>query len=581
MEFVFSHDGKTLKNIKDCHKKRIVIPQGVEIIGGRAFEHKNNPQEIIIPNTITEIEAEAFYNSSLKKICFTDSVKHIDHGAFMHCKALMSIKLPSGLTVVTYEILAYCTSIQQIDIPKGVIEIEYSAFRNCCSLKHIQIPNNVEHIGESAFSGCTNLQSIIIPEKITIVERETFYGCTSLKKVQLPSNVTEIRECAFSTCQSLTDICLPEGLKKLRNRALGFTNLKRIVIPSTIEYISDFAFHGCRELEEIELSGDNPYYTVNDGVLYDKACTKLIKFPPAKKVKTFTTPKSVKEIGNTAFSFCRHLEEVVITDNVSKVNLGAFYGCNNLKKVLFEGTLDSVEKQAFEGCVSLQSIDLPEGLTSIDSRGFYGCTSLKNIRLPYSLEKIGKEAFGHCEALTAILLPADLQCIEYDTFVGCNSLQRIDVDENNNVYSSLDGVLYNKEMSKLLVYPKDKRTSHYVFPDSVCSIDYDVWKNCKWLKRIEIPSFLSPFPTFEGCTSLEHVTIIGRRRIGYNYFKGCTSLKELHLRVDDIYGVKVNNDAFEEVVYERCKLFVYAEHMQDVRYYPNLGRFKYIREEKR
>lgn len=161
----------------------------------------------------------------------------------------------------------------------------------------------------------------------------------------------------------------------------------------------------------------------------------------------------------------------------------------------------------------------------------------------------------------------------------CYSLQRIEVDENNEFIKSIDGVLYDKTNTELLFYPRGKQDSEYIIPESVKRIGWLGlgFKKCKYLKSITLSSLIRTCPGFEGCMALECVTITGAIEILNDTFKGCLSLKELHIRVDDIYTVKVSEHAFEDVVYHRCKLYVYAEHVPDVKFYPGLGRFKNVK----
>ena len=208
---------------------------------------------------------------------------------------------------------------------------------------------------------------------------------------------------------------------------------------------------------------------------------------------------TVTDIGNWAFSNCKDLETVTIPQGIITIHTDAFMYCENLKNInvnennpnysSVDGVLFDKEKTYLRkyprGKGETQYV-IPNTVTRIESYAFYGCNNLKNIEIPSGVIKIWNA-----------------------TFENCNNLISIDVDENNPNYSSVDGVLFDKEKSNLIVYPANKEGTEYVIPTTVATIESYAFENCKNLISIEIPEGITGIyeSTFYGCSNLMNVRL--------------------------------------------------------------------------
>ena len=320
---------------------------------------------------------------------------------------------------------------------KSVTSIGDWAFRDCTGLTSITIPNSVTRIGIMAFRDCTGLTSITLSNSVTSIRDWAFWGCTGLTSITIPDSVTIIGIWAFLGCTGLTSITLGNSVTSIR----------------------EGVFDGCTGLISINVASGNNYYSDNNGVLFNKEKTELIKYPAGKSQTSYTIPNSVTSIGTRAFYKCTGLTSITIPNSVTSIGDWAFDGCTGLTSinvasgnnyysgingVLFnkkktelirypEGksqtsytipnSVTSIGYGAFYGCTDLTSITIPNSVTSIGTRAFYKCTGLTSITIPNGVTSIGDWAFWDCTGLTSITIPNSVTSIGDSAFFDCTSLR--------------------------------------------------------------------------------------------------------------------------------------------------------------
>jgi len=270
-------------------------------------------------------------------------------------------------------------------------------------------------------------------------------------------------------------------------------------------------------------------------------------FLNCSNLTSVTFPNSLTGIGPQAFSGCTRLTNVILGNGVTSIGQQAFYNCTSLTSVTLPNSVTSIGRQAFSGS-SLTSVTLPNSFTGIGQQAFSGCTSLTNATIPNSVTSIGQEAFGGCTSLASVILPNSVTSISYGAFGACTSLTSVTIpnsvtfigysaflgstsltnlsaDAANPAYSSLNGVLFNKAQTTLLIFPPGRVS--YVMPDSVTSIGPQAFYTCTSLTNLTIGNGVTNIGTaaFVFCTNLTSV-IFGNSvaNIGFSAFVGCTSL---------------------------------------------------------
>ena len=147
------------------------------------------------------------------------------------------------------------------------------------------------------------------------------------------------------------------------------------------------------------------------------------------------------------FDISLSIISVTILEGVKTIGCNAFYNCTNLSDISIPSSISWIGDYAFYHCVNLTNITIPNGVTILGSYAFSGCSSLTRVNIPYNVTSIGSGAFSGCSGLTEIL-----------------------VDSGNNFYCDVDGVLCDKEITKILHFPRG-RLGIYKIPASVTTID--------------------------------------------------------------------------------------------------------------
>lgn len=217
----------------------------------------------------------------------------------------------------------------------------------------------------------------------------------------------------------------------------------------------------------------------------------------ADKVRTVSLPDGLTTIGQCAFEDCVNLTSVVIPDSVKTIDGSAFSNCTSLSSVTFGNSLERICHRAFCCCYSLTSLTFPDSLKYIDERAFQMCKSLATVTLNDSLKMMGEACFDYCK-LVSVDIPDSVTSISDEPFYRCTSLTAINVGAGNTSYSSVDGVLYNKEKTKLIQYPSGKTDETYTMPDTVTSIGKLAISICSSLKSIVVGESNTAFSSENG-----------------------------------------------------------------------------------
>ena len=269
-----------------------------------------------------------------------------------------------------------------------------------------------------------------------------------------------------------------------------------------------------------------PSSVTYNGITYSVTSIGNCAFGGCYSLTSVTIPNSVTSIGEYAFADCSSLTSVTIGNSVTSIGNCAFGGCYSLTSITIPNSVTSIGTHAFYGCSKLTSVTIPNSVTSIGDYAFYECSSLTSVTIPNSVTSIGNEAFYGCSKLISVTIPNSVTSIGSSAFRKCSSLTSINVDAYNSMYSSVDGVLFNKDKTTLIACPGAKQGA-YTIPNSVTSIETWAFYGCSSLTSITIGNSVTSIGwyAFYECSSLTSVTIgESVKSIGDEAFYGCSKL---------------------------------------------------------
>ena len=433
---------------------------------------------------------ELFYDDSVNFV-IEDGVlkKYNGYQAF--------VEIPDTVTEIGAEAFKNNTTMLNVSIPDGVKKIGNSAFYGCKNLTGVTIPDSVESIGSSAFAECSGMGTVIFPEneRFIVINTDTFKNCSSLIKVEIPDSVEEICFDAFKGCKKLSDVKLSKNLETIGTSVFrDCTSLTEITIPKTLEKYNgswgmdtDYsygAFGGCSNLKIIK---------------YEEGTTRVCEslFKKCDGIEEVILPDTITEIDKEAFKGCSNLTKVTFSENVVTVGSEAFAGCSSLKELSMNEYLTKIESGAFKNCISLEKVEIPDNVSVLSEYIFYNCKKLSEINMPEKLTYIARYAFEGCSSLTSISIGENVNTIGFHAFKDCSSLENVKISGNitkieDEIFSnciSLKEVTFEGSLSKVSngMFYMNSKLQNIVLPDTVTEIGTNAFANCTKLTEITIP----------------------------------------------------------------------------------------------
>ncbi|MCR5701389.1 MAG: leucine-rich repeat protein [Lachnospiraceae bacterium] len=469
----------------------------------------------VIPDTVNNISKEAFTYSKIKEIVIPEGVTKIYDQTFENCKNLETVTLPYTLKGFGSFVFNQCSSLKKIiykgnesrwnNVDKGAgntiltsgnIEIEFYILYDVTVINGMASPSsgiegaeitiNAKTIEGKVFKKWTSEDGVVFDDSEASTTTFTLPG----KNVQVTAEYVDLYKITVENGSSKTLFALPgESVEIAADQKEGFSFEKwtsedvitfdndkssetTFVMPEknvTIKanYKEDPSFWYCGG----EGDGSNATWSVSKngqkielyGVLYD-AYTLTISGTgtmsdydsPGKSIEygyfsncvtEINVSRGITRIGDYSFALLEKIKKVSVSDSVIEIGAGAFENLNFLEEVSLGSGIKIIEEGAFSDC-DIKYIELPEGVEEIESGAFRGNDNLITI-------DIGKNSNGIKFA---------------EAFEDCFGLQNINVDYDNQGYTVKDGVLFSKDMTKLLFCPEGKVDKTYVIPSEVTEI---------------------------------------------------------------------------------------------------------------
>lgn len=326
----------------------------------------------------------------------------------------------------------------------------------------------VNEIGKEALSYTGwDCNSITLPNTIERLDSLAMSN-TKIKKFVLPGSVKVLEYQALANT-SIEELTLNEGLETLGTDALARNNdLKALRLPASLKTMAPGALHFCHWLEAIEVAPDNQWWTSVDGVVYSKDKTVLFDFPCNKKTEgTYQIDYACEKIEKYA---CSYLDrQVSFTFNYKPLYISeeGFNNSSTVQEYVNTSRVSYIGKYAFGNNVKLKSFEFGYNLEVVDSAAFYNA-GLEELKFSYQcvLKRINSLALGGTK-LTKVMLPETLEYLDPTAFRNSHSLEAINVAFANKVYASIDGVVYRKDLSEVVMMPEAFPHETFTAPSTV------------------------------------------------------------------------------------------------------------------
>ena len=435
-----------------------------------AFCSRNNLENVVIPDKVTEIGESAFSDCiGLTAVTIGKSVTRINESAFYGCSGLKDVVIPDGVTSIGSYVFKNCSSLTSVTLGNGLTSIGYEAFYGCSSLTSVTLGSGVTRIGSGAFKECTSITNLhyrgtidqwvqidfvdyrsnplsyagdlyINNELVTKANITTatkinytaFQNCRSLVLVTIGNSVTDIGESAFGNCKNLTSVTIGNGVKSIGKYAFeSCVSLINLTIGNSVRGIGDYAFNGCVGLTILTLP--DTVWKIGRYAFYK--CTGLI---------SVTIPADIREIKDYSFSGCYKIVEVINKSNLKITAESTKYGSvGYYAKVIHDGESKIVNKDGylfipvdgvnyllkFTGDKTVTELNLPEDFNGenyvINDYVFENYGNLTSVVISDSVTSIGRNVFKNCSSLTSVTLGNGLTSIGYEAFYGCSSLTSV------------------------------------------------------------------------------------------------------------------------------------------------------------
>lgn len=499
------------------------IPETVAQIDMGAFASCTQLKTIVVPETMTSIPYGAFAEcTSLETVELPDTLTEISSEAFVMCSNLKTINIPDSVTAIGSYAFGSCASLQAIDISENVASIGDYAFFDCASLEAINVSSgNTEYVSENgvlfnkektaliAYPAAKQNKEYTVPEAVTQISSDAFYNAKNLEKVTIGENIKLIGWSAFSGCESLVAIELPDKVfdiegfaffgsayyndsENWENGALYIGNhlidvsedaqtlavkngtinvagyitsdaVKTITLPESLLSVGNSGFDSFFALEEISVDENNAEYSSENGVLYNKDKTELVRIPLNMTADRFAVPETVKRIHKNNLAL--EINKLYIPLSVTRID--AQDACDVI--ICYEGTQAQwneieLENELATDDIYFEALDigelyiLPQNvgpfiqyrvradetviLEKLDMNGDYDIPTdyempaevngypikaigdslfeknglLYSIIIPEGVEEIGDRAFYYCYNLCDITLPESIKEIGSEAF---------------------------------------------------------------------------------------------------------------------------------------------------------------------
>ena len=368
-----------------CEKlQNITLSDNIKVLKYHTFSDCTSLTKIELPKNLEEIEARAFYKCNLKEITLPKNLEKMENDVFGRNKNLSIIKIAEGNEIFEFDEtrgmliqknnelkekdIVFMTdnalkSNTTLDVPEGVTGIELVL--DSYNIQTVKLPSSLKNIDADSLPKSVS-KIVLDPNNNTyVVEGDCLYTKDKKKliicyikdeiieKTDLAEELEIITQKAFKQATNLKNIELPDSVLSVESYAFPNSKIKSIVLGEKVEYI-DPLFKGTNYLPQVSISSNNPNYSIENNVLYNKDKTELkaVLYNISGK---YTVNSNVTKIGNSAFSNQHGMTEVELPNKLIEIG-SSFNYCNGLEKIEIPSSVTSIHTNCFSNSSNLKEI---------------------------------------------------------------------------------------------------------------------------------------------------------------------------------------------------------------------------------
>lgn len=361
-----------------------------------------------------------------------------------------------------------------------------------------------------------------------------------------------------------------------------FKEISGIRIPANVSAIGKNVFFECNGLNKIEVDELNRCFSSDNGVLFNKAKTKLIQYPVGKTDVEYTVPEGVTTIGDYSFFSCVNLNNIKMPRGLKTIGEGAFKECTDLDNVEIPKGATYIGGQAFHGCGGLNQIVISETVTNIDMDAFNGCDNLtiygiansyaekyanenginfsaleefiveNGVLIEYNgsggdivipadmgITSIGEYVFYNNQSITSVTIPEGIGNIGESAFGLCSNLTHISLPDT--LWKIQPFAFASSGVTEVIIPPKCSiymyafrscyNLTKVVFKEGVSELEADIFEDCNSLKTIILPTTIKNIDlSFKGCDNLTEIILSdGTPKVLNGIFYKCSAIKKIYI----------------------------------------------------
>ncbi|MFT4143328.1 MAG: leucine-rich repeat protein [Mobilitalea sp.] len=445
-----------------------------------------------VPEGTATIKEHAFYESNLKYIKLPSSLKTIEPNAFAGCSKLITITIPKSVTNMSEFELQWLEGLQTINVESGsklyasydgilydVNKTEIITVPRAYKKTTLKFPSTLTRLYLVNFN-LKNATGIVIPKALKELDayntadqffREIRIEAGNTNFVLYKGSLYNKDKTNLVLFKKQKKAEFPGTLKYVDVLYLQNSGITEMIIPSKTQIKGwNYNVYDISTLKKLTIDKNSQYYSMQDGLLLSKDKTILYDVP--RNLKALIIPNTVKKIEASFTYYNPDLKKIVIPNSVTEISS---YFLDNLKKV------ESIEVE--QGCRIYTSLDGVLYTKDLSELVYYPINKIdKSYSMPNSVNYIkSSSGLANNPYLESIILSNMLKDVKQYALEGSKSLKEILVNKENVNYKSINGVLYNHDLTELVAYPYQKKDTLLTIPDTAIIVTGLCYLKSDWV----------------------------------------------------------------------------------------------------